>query len=357
MKKILWLSIIFIFSLSLKTYAVDSKPLAAYKIDSLWYFVDSDGKSMFNPLKLVYVAGYSEGFYKIYAESGGTKFWAFMNDKGEMAVPLCDEIRYFRDGMAMIIDVVDTATDFRLYGFVDKQGRMAVSKNYIDATDFSEGLAWVMNREKRGYIDRTGKMVIPWDTTGFGSQFSEGLAAMTGKDDRFGFINKKGEVVIDYQYDEVTRYVNGLARVNILSKWGFIDTKGNLVIKPKYDYALDFVEGFCFVGVPESEKLTPLWGVINRGGGEVVDFQYEDIRDFSEGIGAVKKEGKWKFIDYFGNQIINKLYNNCDSFSEGLAWAEDGEQMGYINPLGEFVFVFPKEADAVVDLRLNKKVK
>ena len=357
MKKILILCFILCFSIFSKANSEKIKPLAAYKIDSLWYFIDQEGKAIFNPLKLNYVSGYSEGFYKIYAESDGTRFWAFLNDNGQMAVPLCDEIRYFKDDMAMIIDVVDTTSEFRLYGFVDKQGRMRVSKKYLDATDFSEGLAWVMNHNERGYINKNGNMIIPWDTTGFGSEFSEGLAAMTDSLDRFGFIDHEGKVVIDFQLDEVTSFVNGYAKVNILAKWGFIDKKGKVVIEPKYDFALNFHDEFCFVGVPDTKTLNPIWGIINRGGGEVVDFKYEDIRDFNDGLGAVKEYGKWKYIDYFGNKIIDKTFENCDSFRDGLAWAYDGENIGFINPLGDYVVILHKEAEVVVDLRLNKKVK
>lgn len=334
-----------------------SKPLAAYRVDSVWYIIDEEGRGLFNPLKLNVVAGYSEGFYKIMAESEGYKFWAFMNDSGAIAVPLADDIRLFNEGMSMLIDVVDQETEMRLYGFIDKNGKMAVQKNYLDATDFSEGLAWVMNREERGYINKNGKFVIKWDTTGFGSVFSEGLAAISDTSDRFGFIDKTGKLVIDYQFDEVTRFIEGVARVNILSKWGFIDKSGKVVVDPKYDFSYDFVDGFCFVGIPDPETLNPLWGVINKGGGEVVDFQYSDVRNFSEGIGAVKFNEKWKYIDYFGNQVINKLFNNCDSFKDGLAWAESDEKIGFINPFGEFEVILPKEAELVIDLRINKKVK
>ncbi|MBX3042835.1 MAG: WG repeat-containing protein [Candidatus Kapabacteria bacterium] len=336
-----------------------SKPLAAYKVDNLWYIIDEEGKAIFNPINLKFVAGYSEGFYKVYLEIDSIKIWGFMNDKGEVAVPMCDDVRLFRNGMAMISDLIDKDSELRLFGFINKEGKMIVPKEFLDAVDYSEGLAWVMNRDYRGYVDTTGKMVIPWDTTGFGSAFNEGLAAMTNKDDRFGFINKKGEVVIPYQYDEVTNFVNGLARVNILGKWGFINQKGELEIEADYDFALDFVEGFCFVGVPErnATNYKPNWGIINRGGGKVVDFRYEDIRDFHQGLGAVLEDGKWKIIDYFGNKVVEKEFDNIESFRDGLAWAVDGDKSGFIDPTGEFNIVIPEEAEVLLDLRLNKLVK
>ena len=41
-----------------------SQPLAAYFADSLWHFVDTGGRLMFEPVKLVDAAGYSEGFFR-----------------------------------------------------------------------------------------------------------------------------------------------------------------------------------------------------------------------------------------------------------------------------------------------------
>lgn len=357
MKRNTILFALIIFLLTAKTYSAEQKPLAAYKLDNNWYFINEDGKAIFNPLPIKLVTGYSEGFYNIIIEKDSLQIWAFMNDKGEVAVPNCDEIRYFHNGMAMISDVADRDSELKLYGFINKKGKLIVPKEYIDATDYSEGLAWVMNRDKRGYVDTLGRMVIQWDTTGFGSSFFEGMAAMTGKNDKFGFINKNGELVIKFKYDEVTRFVDGYARVNILGKWGFIDKSDNLIINANYDFAMDFVEGFCFVGLTNKETMGPKWGIINRAGGIVTDFQYIDVRDFNQGLGAVREiSGKWKIIDYFGKTVLNKEFDNIESFNSGLAYAELDGKKGYINPAGDFVIEIPKEAEFVVDLRLNKRV-
>lgn len=357
MKKI---SLLFIgLIILINSLSLFSKPLAAYKIDDYWYIIDDEGRALFNPLNIKYVTGYSEGFYRIYIEKDSLQFWGFMNDAGEVAVPMCDEIRLFKEGMAMISDVVDKESEMRLFGFINKQGKMVVPKQFLDAVDYSEGLAWIMNHQFRGYVDTLGKIVIPWDTVGFGSVFSEGLAAMSNSDDQFGFINKKGELVIPYQYDEVTRFINGLARVNILGKWGFINKDGKLEIRADYDFSHDFVDGFCFVGIPHQDKAKyrPSWGIINRGGGKVKDFIFDDVRDFHEGLGGALLNNKWSVIDYYGNKVIEKEFDNLESFRDGLAWAVDGDTFGYIDPTGEFRVIIPKEAELLIDLRLNKRVK
>jgi len=52
---------------------------------------------------------------------------------------------------------------------------------------------------------------------------------------------------------------------------------------------------------------------------EITPPVYEDAKDFSEGLAAVKKDGKWGFIDTDNNVVIPFKYDIAASFSEGLA--------------------------------------
>ena len=66
------------------------------------------------------------------------------------------------------------------------------------------------------------------------------------KDGKFGFVDKTGKVVVDYQYDDVTEQnVYGFAGVKKDGKWGSIDQKGAVVQEPVYnldDYLyVDFI--------------------------------------------------------------------------------------------------------------------
>ena len=48
-------------------------------------------------------------------------------------------------------------------GYIDKTGKIAINPQFDDAWDFSEGLAPVKTGDKYGYIDKTGKYV--WEST------------------------------------------------------------------------------------------------------------------------------------------------------------------------------------------------
>ena len=58
-----------------------------------------------------------------------------------------------------------------------------------------------------------------------------------------GYINKKEEIVINPQYDDIYTFSkNGLAPVKQNEKWGYINIKGETVINIQYDNAYEFGE-------------------------------------------------------------------------------------------------------------------
>ena len=98
---------------------------------------------------------------------------------------------------------------------------------------FYEGLAVVGLVEfagtKYGFIDKTGKVVIPIIYNDI-SHFREGLARVQiGEDDKFGFIDKTGNVVIPLIYYRADSFEDGKAYVRLNGEWFFINTKGERV--------------------------------------------------------------------------------------------------------------------------------
>lgn len=66
------------------------------------------------------------------------------------------------------------------------------------------------------------------------------------KDGKYGFVDKDGKVIVDYQYDDATEQNScGYAGIKKDGKWGVIDNKGNIVQEPTYnleDYLkIDFI--------------------------------------------------------------------------------------------------------------------
>ncbi len=149
------------------------------------------------------------------------------------------------------------------------------------------------------------------------------------KHDKYGYIDKFGNVVITPQFEIARHFREGLAKVGSSSDgpFGYIDTCGNLVIQMEFDEAEPFSEGYAQI------KIGDNWGFINRKGKIVVSPQYEETFPFSEGVAAVKvRNGKWGFVNCRGEYVIPPQYSSVGSFSEGLASADGG----YISKDGKY---------------------
>lgn len=86
-------------------------------------------------------------------------------------------------------------------------------------------------------------------------------------------------------------------------------------------------------------------GYIDKTGKLAIPLQFERAKDFSEGLAAVKSNGKWGYIDTAGRIAIPPQFQFTGDFSEGLACVGLGSQhgppdwrYGYIDKAGQFVF-------------------
>ncbi len=331
-------------------------PLAAYKTGDEWHFIDSNGKEIFPPQKLLDVGGYSEGFYRVRKNINGKDRIAFLNQKGEIAfVPDCDKAMNFSDGMAEIMKYTSDAHDDVTCGYINKEGQEVMPCKFNDATDFVRGIAYVLDKDKAGYIDRTGSYVLILQNC-VGTQYHEGFAAVTNHRYKIGFINKNGDIVIDYQFDEAGYFSEGLCAVGLNGKYGYINRKGKAAIDYVFDYARPFKEGRAVVGKLDN-SFRIHWGFIDKSGKATVDKLFDEAGDFSEGLCVVKLDKKWGFVNNSGDFVIKNNFSSADSFINGLAWSSsgDGEEFGFIELTGKFKVKIPKP-EKVVDLRLNKIV-
>ena len=68
---------------------------------------------------------------------------------------------------------------------------------------------------------------------------------LSKKDGKYGYVNEKGIVVVDYQYEDATEQNKyGYVAVKKDGKWGCLDAKGQVVVEPKYTLENTFVVDF-----------------------------------------------------------------------------------------------------------------
>ncbi len=195
----------------------------------------------------------------------------------------CDEAFPFSEGRAKI-EQDDTIR------YINKKGEIITDQGFEEGRPFSEGLAAVgvfkddkdKDSGNMGFIDKTGKLVIPAKFKSVGD-FSNGRALFqteskrrkTGYYSLIGFINKKGEVVIEPQikpFDNHKKFSEGLYGGEIDNgngNMGYINTEGETAILPKYEDVYPFSEGLAFVVEENDSDDIPYF--IDKKGNKVIE--------------------------------------------------------------------------------------
>ena len=214
-----------------------------------------------------------------------------------------------------------------------------------------------------GYIDAKGNIVIEPQFTRAG-QFVDGLALAAVRtdsewyDSKYGYINTKGEFVIEPHFIDAEDFDEGIAVVAEHStnwsgwQYTFINTKG----EPLFSYNLDenemqyggrFSEGMMIVCKYDGREY-PKSGYIDLNGNLAIGYRFELVQNFSEGLAAVNigntgapETGRYGYVNHNGEMEIKEQFVYAGDFSEGLAAVQVGEgdtaKWGYINKKGEMV--------------------
>ena len=153
------------------------------------------------------------------------------------------------------------------------------------------------------------------------------------KDGKSGFIDDKGQIVIDLVFDGVSDFSEGLARIFVRNKVGFIDIQGNVKIQPEFDTVSEFSEGMAYA------KIGDKYGYINKEGDFIIEPNFYRCWDFENGYALVMEEiiSKGCFIDKFGAIKLNGRNFLVSKYSEGLINCSDNGDWGYIDINGNFV--------------------
>lgn len=314
---------------------------------------------------------------------------------------LSEEYTFYKSFVGGVA-IVERTKPEEMVGLIDKTGKMVAPLGKYDEiqeigktgfikvvkgkvpTDENGHFDWYNDERKYGYIDRTGREVVPvGEYDFFDDSFCDGLLKV-GKNGKWGLINETGEVVLPVEYVMIGDFRDGLAEVKRESddvndgKYGLIDKTGRLVLPAEYDavdirpggYAevwrngesstvdrtgkeppkgdgIEFYNGVAVVAKWEPGHVT--YNLIDKSGNIVAPLDFlEDafgcqIEPFSEGLAAIctglsSGSGKWGYIDTTGKLVVPFEYTDARPFSNGVAIvARDSYQWGVIDKTGREV--------------------
>ncbi|MFH0974946.1 MAG: WG repeat-containing protein [Spirochaetota bacterium] len=281
--------------------------IARVAIDGKWGLLNTSGQEII-PLKYDYIYKFADSFAKIELN----KKYGYIDRTGkEIIPPKYDEIY-----LPLNVFPVKVKLNWKC-GLVDKTGKEIVSPKYDDIRTFRDGLAIVEikggskyhsdPKDKEGLINIAGEEIVPPEQHTI--RFSEGLAAVRLKGKwgffKWGFIDRTGKMIIPPEYDEVKDFEKGMADVKKNGKWGRIGLTGKVIIPPKYDDIGDFNEDIASVGIDKYFGIQHKCGFVDRTGKEIIPLKYDDVESFKNGMARIELNGQWGYVDKTGKEIFS----------------------------------------------------
>ena len=184
------------------------------------------------------------------------------------------------------------------YGIIDRKGKVIAAPCYDCIEDIFQWqkLIYIRKNGKYGYLNDKFEVVISpqfADAKGFYG----GIAAIKLKN-KWGFINTRGRIVVPPCYDEVipSRPPIIVKRGN---KYGLIDKHGNYVIKPICDRIEPYNAKRSYL-VVKGEK----YGLFNEKGQVLAPIEYDVIKCLNNNLNQVGINDKTGVIDYEGKWVV-----------------------------------------------------
>jgi uncharacterized cupin superfamily protein len=287
---------------------------AAVKLN-LWGFINTNGKIVI-PANYQEVTDFSEGKAGVF----NGLYWTFIDTRGkQLSKQKYEAVKNFREGYCpvkrkgswFLIDTVfkkhfknyfddiknvsENVAPARLlnkWGLIDLKGKWVLSANFEDIEPFSEGIAVA---KKDGYVLIQREDLSLWRLP---ENIEKVLSCKNGylpykSHQKWGFLNKKGEVIIPAQYDTVCHFTDGLACVKENMKWACINANNQVVMPFREAKQISsFCQNIQYILLDTREENLPAFAILDTSGKPISPFCYSDMF-YQKNELYLKKEGYW----------------------------------------------------------------
>lgn len=228
------------------------------------------------------------------------------------------------------------------YGLVDKRSNDILPPIFSRLDCIEDELYKFKINDLYGLINSKGNIILQNVYSGIG-KFEDNLACVqvnVPSDDRYekkklyGYVDSLGNEVLPPSYEFIGKRNNKYAVVMKNNLWGLFSIESHrLSIVPNAAFLGPCMDDLCKINVggvyDKNNKNTTggLWGYVSVDGQIIIEPTYEQAYGFSEGMAAVKLNGKWGFINSEGIIVVPCEYDEVEaSFENGKGkLVKDGE--------------------------------
>jgi len=326
--------------------------------------------------------------------------YGFIDENGKIVIPFeYEKFLGVSDGL------IATKKEGK-WGFIDTLGNEVIAFDFDDADTFVNGYARIKVGTKYNIINQEGTIILPnyvnmisrmypslWLKIGRLDSFkihSPNLTPITSlylefvghphfnrisfkKNGKYGFLNTRGQVVINNEFEEASSFKHGYSYVRLNGKEGIIDTMGNVILPIIYDKRIGYrdkegvlvknkkfgvysnaqiVVPLIYEGIKGTQfgrfitKLNEKYGLVDLNNEVILPNQYDEIIDASFGYGCkVRVKEKWGFIEKDAFKITVPIIYDAIEVKGKKIIVKDGLKYGLISDTGEMLI--PIEFDSI----------
>ena len=234
-------------------------------------------------------------------------------------------------------------------GYFNKfTGEAVIPAKYEKVWDFSEGVAWVMEKGQLHLIDHDGKDVLgkalPYSEKIDSYCFHNGMCAMTNREGRIGLINKQGEWTIAPSYSSITYNDHGYwIAIDTLGHYGAFNLDGAVMLPFEFNHmrSNDYDNYIYARRLNHTDQVFDFKGsLVNACSFESVEcLEYESDEfgypDYMEGYERkplsancktyMSSDYHYGLMDKDGNIITPPLYDNIIAIAKDRYFCEGDE--------------------------------
>ena len=284
--------------------------------------------------------------------------WSMVNEKGEFLFK--DEFEKEPTSVINGVFVVKEGETHSIYEAVEKP--KVIAEGFQEVGMLNENLMpTVKDAERISIINKKGEQVFVLnphngkEIVACTPNFSDGLLSVKDEDGKWGYVNKKGEMVITPKYDSYSPFSDGLALVSKSEKDGnssvlVIDKNAEVKMElklKKFELQSPFKNGLAVVEDKDKDRI----GFINlKGEFKKVPKKVRRINDYDNNVFTYTDEnGKWGVmgLDENNTEYIRAKYSNIQIISSDKFLVKDDKEYVILNKEGNKILDFGDDYEQV----------
>jgi hypothetical protein len=258
----------------------DGYAIVAYKGD--YGVIDEFGTTQI-PFKYERILHYKEDIYAVKLFNK----WGLFSSTGDSITEIKYDFIGQMENNRALVELDDVFNYINIAGSEILEEWIPLYGESRQLASFTDGYARVLFEDGYNLIDTNGVKLFKKNKTEIGFY---GTLIATKKEDKWGYLNDRGQMVLNYNYTAALSFDGDYAFAGGAPLWGMIDLKGNYVIEPYFEQ-LEWLKDDVL-----KVKSRGNYGLLSTQGDTLVPFAYSSIEPFDENrVQLINRSGIYYF--------------------------------------------------------------